>query len=119
MSPLLEYFLIAFIIVLIVVTIIITVYLVKFLKETSKTMISIQELTNTVKTEIEPSLKSIDSILANIKDMSNTTSKHLDTVRKVITTVIGATGMAISSARNNSFINGILTGFNIFSKKRR
>ncbi len=119
MSPLLEYVLVVFILVLIVVSIITTVYLVKFLKETSKTMVSIQELTTTVKTDIAPSLKSIDAILANIKNMSDTTNKHIDTVRKIITTLIGATGMALTSVKNNGFLNGVITGFNIFSKKRR
>ena len=119
MSPLLEYFLVAFILVLIIVTIVLTVYLVKFLKETTKTMVDIQGLTQTIETEIAPAMKSLTNILSNVNNISNATNKQFEIAKKILTTILGASCMAFANAKNNSFINGILSGFNIFSKKRR
>ncbi len=111
--------LIILLIVSIVAIIVLVLYLVKFLKAATKTMISVKELTDTAKTEVSPALKSISGILSAINKMSNTTNSNLEIIKKVITTLLGASILAYntSKSKGGSFLSGLISGFNIFRKK--
>ncbi len=117
MTPLLECVLSVFTVVLIVIAVIITVFLVKFLKEMTVTLISIRELTDLAKKEMEPALKSVNNILSTINNVSNATNKQFEFVKKLITTCLGALIFVFGKTKKTGFINGLISGFNIFRKK--
>ncbi len=109
----------ALLIVTIVVMIILTVYLVKFLKATTNTMISLKELTDAAKVELQPAMKSVNSILAAINKVSNATNNNLDIARKIITTLLGAGLLTFNKVKDKTgFFSGLISGFNIFKKRR-
>lgn len=117
MTPTLEAVLVLFIIIVIVVLVILTIHIVKFLKETTQTMTSIKELTDITKKEIEPALKSLNGILDTVNNVSKATNKQFDLVKKILTTVLGASCMAFNNVKKGGFISGLISGFNIFRKK--
>jgi len=120
MTPLLEYILAAFIIVLIILFVILTVFIVKLLKETTLAMTSIKELTDLTKQELKPALVSINNILATVNNVSNATNRQLDLVKKILTTLLGASCAAFGTMKSKGgFFNGLMSGFNFFRKKRR
>ena len=119
MTPLLEWTLVSFIIVLAVAVVFLTIYIVKFIQEATLTMANIKEITETTKKELEPALKSVNNILLTVSNISSTTNRHLETVRKILTTLITASCLVFSKAKGNGFISGLLSGFNLFGKKRR
>ncbi len=120
MTPLLEYTLAALCVVVIVVLIILTVYTVKFLKETTVTMTGLRELTDVIKQEIKPALQSVNRVLSTVNNVSDATNKQLEIVKKVLTTLLGASCVAFTNARTKcGFLSGLVSGFNLFRKKRR
>ncbi len=120
MSITLECILAVLFIVIIIVLVILTVNLVRFLKETTLTMTSIRELTDMAKTEMKPALKSINEVLSAVNNMSQATNKQFDTVKKILTTLLGASCVAFSNAKSKcGFFSGLISGFNLFRKKRR
>lgn len=120
MTPVLECILAVFAIVLIVISVIVTVFLVRFLKETTLTMTSARELINMTKEEVKPSLRSISKILATVDNVSTATNKQLDMVKKILTTLLGASCVAFGNVKDKGgFFSGLISGFNFFRKKRR
>ncbi|MGM9994171.1 MAG: hypothetical protein ACI37R_05535 [Candidatus Avigastranaerophilus sp.] len=119
MTPLLEWGLFSFIIIFSIVLIVIAVYLVKFLQESTLAMTNIKDITETTKKELEPALKSINNILVTVSNVSTATNKQFETVKKILTTLLGASCFVFSKAKSGGFINGLLSGFKLFSKKRR
>lgn len=119
MTPLLEWGLFFFIIILTVVTIVMAVFLIKFIKEATLTMANLKDITGTTKKELEPALKSINSILLTVNNVSVATNNQFEMIKKILTTILGASCFAFSKAKSGGFINGILSGFKLFSKKRR
>ena len=117
MTPLLEWTVAAFIIVLAVAVVFLTVYLVKFIQEATLTMANIKEITETTKKELEPALKSVNSILLTVNNISSTTNRHFETVKKIVSTLVTASNLIM--LKGNGFISGLLSGFNLFGKKRR
>ena len=117
MTPLLEWTLVSFIIVLAVAVVFLTVYLVKFIQELTLTMANIKDITETTKKELEPALKSVNNILLTVSNISSTTNRHFETVRKIVSTL--ATASNLLMLKGNGFISGLLSGFNLFGKKRR
>ena len=117
MTPTLECVLAVFAIVLIVVLVVLTIYLVKFIQEATDTAASIKELTNLATNELKPALKSLNQILATINNVSNATNKQLDLVKKILTTMLGASCVAFGSLKNKGFFSGLISGFNLFKKK--
>ena len=93
--------------------------MVRFLQESTVTMANIKEITETTKKEIEPAMKSINGILATINNVSTATNKQFELVKKILTTLLGASCFAFSKAKTGGLISGILSGFKLFSKKRR
>lgn len=102
----------------VVIGTIITIALVKLLKTSVHTMTSIKELVDITKEEMQPAFKSVNGILDSVNNITTSTNKQFETVKKLISTVIGATYMAYSGLKGKGgLINGILTGFNFFRKK--
>ena len=106
-------------IVTIIVMIVLTVYIVKFLKSATKTMTSIQELTDIAKEGAQPALKTVNNILETVNKVSNATNNNYEMVKKVITTLLGGVFLALGSAKGRStgFLGGLLSGLSLFRKK--
>ena len=120
MSTVLECILAVLFIVIIIVLVILTVNIVRFLKETTLTMTSIRELTDLTKSELKPALKSVNEVLATVNNVSRATNRQFDTVKKILTTVLGASCLAFGNVAKGKcgFFSGLLSGFNIFRKRR-
>lgn len=119
MTPVLEAVLAVFIIVLIIILVILTVYLVKFIHEVTLTAVSVRELTNLTTNELKPALKSLNNVLSTVNNVSNATNRQLDMVKKILTTLLGASCVAFGSVKDKGFFSGLISGFNLFRKKRR
>lgn len=117
MTPLLEFLLAAFIFTVIVVLIVLTIYLVKFVQETTLTMTSVRQLTDLATNELKPALKSLNEVLATVSKVSSATNKQFEMVRKILTTLLGASCVALGAAKDKGFFGGLLSGFNLFRKK--
>jgi len=116
-TPLLEFLLAAFIFTVIVVLIVLTIYLVKFVQETTLTMTSVRQLTDLATNELKPALKSLNEVLATVSKVSSATNKQFEMVRKILTTLLGASCVALGAAKDKGFFGGLLSGFNLFRKK--
>ena len=118
MTPVLEVVIASLIIVLIIVLVVITVFLVKFIQEA--TITSIKELTDVTRKEMEPALKSVNNILATVSNVSTATNKQLELIKKILTTLLGASCVAFGTVKNKGgFISGLISGFKTFRNKRR
>ena len=117
MTPLLEFLLAAFIFTVIVVLIVLAVYLVRFIHETTLTITSVRQLTDLATNELRPALKSLNDVLATVSKVSNATNKQFELVRKILTTLLGASCVALGTAKDKGFFGGLLSGFNLFRKK--
>ncbi len=117
MTPLLEFLLAAFIFTCIVILIVLAVYLIKFIQETTLTVTSVRQLTDLVTNELKPALKSLNEVLDTVTKVSNATNKQFELVRKILTTLLGASCVALGTAKDKGFFGGLLSGFNLFRKK--
>lgn len=117
MTPLLEFLLAAFIFTVIVVLIVLTIFVVRFVHETTLTMTSVRQLTDLTTNELKPALKSLNEVLATISKVSSATNKQFEMVRKILTTLLGASCVALGAAKDKGFFGGLLSGFNLFRKK--
>ncbi len=119
MSVTLECILIIFIIALIIMMVILCIYLSKLIEQTTDTMKSLQELTDLAKKELEPALKSMNNVLKTVDNVSIATNKQFDTVKKILTTLLGASCVALTNVRNKGgFFSGLVSGFKLFKKRR-
>ena len=117
MTPLLEFLLAAFIFTVIIVLVVLTIYLVKFIQETTLTMTSVRQLTDLTTNELKPALKSLNEVLATVSKVSVATNKQFELVRKILTTLLGASCVALGTAKDKGFFGGLFSGFNLFRKK--
>lgn len=119
MSVTLECVLIVFLIALIIVMAVLCIYLSKLLDETTQTVRSLRELADTTKQEIIPALKSVNNVLKTVDNVSIATNKHFDLVKRILTTLLGASCIALSNVKNKGgFFSGLISGFNLFKKRR-
>ncbi len=118
MTPVLESVLALLIVVTIVVIVVITVFVVKFLNEATLTMINLKDITDITKKEIGPALKSVNNILSTVNNVSTVTNNQLELVKKILTTLLGASCIAFGKVKGKSgFLSGLVSGFNLFKKK--
>jgi predicted PurR-regulated permease PerM len=118
MSPVLECIVAIFVIVLIVVAVVITIFLVKLIQELTLTVTSLKTLTDLVNSELKPALKSLNNILSHVNNVSVVTNNQLELLKKILTTILGASCVAFSGMKNKGgFIGGLISGFNLFRKK--
>ena len=118
MTPLLECGLFMLIIVLAVSFAVLTVFLVKFLKQTSATLQSVEEITDMVKEELKPTIQSANSILNSVKNITDAADKNLTLAKKALSTVLGASYMAYNKFKKQAgFLSGIISGFKLLRKK--
>ncbi len=118
MTPVLECIIAVFLIVLIIVLVVITIFTVKLLQEMTLTMTSIKELTDLTKKELEPALLSLNKVLSAVNNVSNATNKQFELIKKILTTLLGASCVAFTNVRGKGgFFSGLISGFNMFRKK--
>ncbi|MCD7739867.1 MAG: hypothetical protein LUH11_00755 [Candidatus Gastranaerophilales bacterium] len=118
MTPVLECVLAVFLIVLIIVLVVLTIFAVKFLQEITLTMMSIKELSDLTKKELAPALISLNQVLKTVSNVSNATNKQFELVKKILTTLLGASCVAFTNVRGKGgFFSGLISGFNMFRKK--
>ena len=119
MSVTLECVLAVFLVVLIIVLVVLCVYLSQLIEETTQTMKSLKELTDLTKKELEPALKSVNNVLKTVDNVSIATNKQFDTLKKILTTLLGASCVAFANVKNKGgFFSGLISGFNMFKKRR-
>lgn len=119
MSTALEVSLIFLIFTTIIIGVIVTVFLIKLLIDLSKLTVNLDEVTTLVKREVEPTLKEIKEALNNINTLAKSADKQFDVAKKILSGVLGASGMALGGLKTISggFMKGILAGFKLFRKK--
>lgn len=119
MSTALEISLIFLIFTTIIIGIIIAVFLIKLLIDVSKLTVNLDEVTTLVKREIEPTLNEIKQALNNLNSLAKSADKQFDVAKKVLSGVIGASGIALGGLKTISggFLKGILAGLKLFKKK--
>lgn len=117
MTPILEFVLAVFVIALVIVLVVLTIYLVKFLEQATLTAKSVEELSNLTTNELKPALKSLNNILSTVNNVSNATNKQFDLIKKILTTLLGASCVALGSVKDKGFFSGLISGFNLFRKK--
>ncbi len=118
MTPVLECILAVFIIVLIVVAVVLTIFTVKLFQEAALALMSIKELTDMAKKELAPAIISLNKVLATVNNVSNATNKQFELVKKILTTLLGASCVAFTNVKGKGgFFSGLVSGFNMFRKK--
>ena len=117
MPDILYFVLAIFVLALSVAVIVLTIHLADFLKEATKTAASVRELTDLTTNELKPALKSLNEVLATVSKVSVVTNKQFELVRKILTTLLGASCVALGAAKDKGFFGGLFSGFNLFSKK--
>ncbi len=117
MPDILYFVLAIFVLALSVAVIVLTIHLADFLKEATKTAASVRELTDLTTNELKPALKSLNEVLATVSKVSVATNKQFELVRKILTTLLGASCVALGTAKDKGFFGGLFSGFNLFRKK--
>lgn len=103
----------------IIIGVIVAIFLIKLLIDLSKLTVNLDEVTTLVKREIEPTLKEIKQALNNINALAQSADKQFDVAKKVLTGVVGASGIALGGLKSVSggFLKGMLSGLKLFRKK--
>ena len=118
MSPTLECVIAAFCIVLIVVLVVLTIFVVKFIQEATVTLTGVKQLVDLVNDELKPALKSLNNVLETASNVSIATNKQFDLIKKILTTLRGASCVALTNVKaSGGFFSGLMSGFNLFRKK--
>lgn len=118
MTPVLECVFAVFVIVLIIILVVLTIFLVKLIQEVTVTMTSVRQLTDLARDELKPALKSINEVLATLGNVSKATNKQFEMVKKILTTLLGASCVALGTVqKNGGFFSGLTSGFKFFRKK--
>lgn len=105
--------------VTIIFIVVVGIFLVKLLIELSSLTKNLDDTTTLVKQEIKPTLKELQTALESINNIANSADKQFDTVKKMLTSVLGASTLFISQMRNLSggFLKGVFTGIKFFTRK--
>ena len=118
MTPTLECVIAVFIIVLIIILVVLTIFLVKFIQEATLTLTSAKQLIDLTNNELKPALKSLNNVLNTVSNVSIATNKQFDLVKKILTTILGASCVALTNVKaKGGFFSGLMSGFNMFRKK--
>lgn len=102
-----------------VLVVVMGIFLVKLLIELSALVKNLDDTTTIVKREIEPTMKEVQTALININSIANSADQQFDSVKKLLSGVLGASTLAISQFKNLSggFFKGIFAGIKFFTKK--
>jgi len=118
MSPTLECVIAAFCIVLIVILVVLTIFVVKLIQEATLTLTSVKKLVDLTSDELKPALKSLNNVLETASNVSIATNKQFDLIKKILTTLLGASCVALTNVKSKGgFFSGLMSGFNLFRKK--
>ena len=118
MSPTLECVIAVFVIVLIVVLVVLTIFVVKLIQEATITLTSVKKLVDLTNDELKPALKSLNNVLETASNVSIATNKQFDLIKKILTTLLGASCVALTNVKSKGgFFSGLMSGFNLFRKK--
>ena len=118
MSPTLECVIAVFVIVLIIVLVVLTIFVVKLIQEATVTLTSMKQLVDLANDELKPALKSLNNVLETASNVSLATNKQFDLIKKILTTLLGASCVALTNVKaNGGFLSGLMSGFNLFRKK--
>ena len=119
MSTALNICLIILVVVLIIAAITVTVYLVKFLIELCLLTKNLTETTDIVKRELDPIMVEVKEVLHNVNYVTKAASTQFQTIKKIVSTVIGFASMFTGKFKflSNSFFKGFSSAVNLFRKK--
>ena len=116
MSVTIEWLLIILLAVLIAAAAVLCVYIAGLIKTASETLKSLKELSELVKTEIAPALKSVNSVLKTADSVSSGVNKL---TKAPIALLSAAAGAVMSLKGKGGFLSGLVSGFNLITRKRK
>ena len=98
-------------------------FLVKLLLDLSKLAKNVDETTSIVKSELEPTLKEFNNALKSINSIAKNADKQVDSLSKLVESILGLSATAFARARNLSggifkgLLKGLVTVTKMFMKK--
>ena len=98
-------------------------FLIKLLVDLSKLTKNIDETTTIIKAEVEPTLKELSKALQSINSIAESADKQVDSLGKIIESIMGAGTLAFTRAKTlsggivKSFTKGLVTVIKLFIKK--
>ena len=105
--------------VIIAAIIALVIYVVKFLIELTLLTRNLNETTVMVKKDVEPILSELSTTLKHVNSFAQNADEQLSTIRKLISTVLGAFAMFAGKFKflSGSFMKGFLAALALFRKK--
>ena len=106
-----------------IILIIVGSFLVKLLIDLSKLTKNLDDATSTVKTELKPALRELNSTLKSINSIAQNADKKVDSIANVFENLFGAGALAFSKAKMLSgglvkgLTQGLVTVIKMFMKK--
>jgi len=107
-----------------VILIIVAVFLVKLFVDVSRLVRNINELTNIFKTEVEPTLKNLNSSMGLIAKMIKDTDEQVNKFKRIAEKFSGLSGKLfdkasdVSKVLSKGFFSGLWFVLKLFSKKK-
>ncbi len=119
MTPTLEISIIFLIFTTIILGVVISVFVIRLLIDLSRLTVNLDETATVVKQEIEPTLKELKETLNNLNSIAKSADKQVDVIKKVLSGLVGASGLAFCGLKNISggFLKGLLAGMKLIKKK--
>ena len=119
MSTTLEQGLIVLVFTAIVVLVVLAVYVVRVLINLCKLTQKLDETTTILNSELEPTMKELNQVLANVNKIADSADAQVTNAKQVLAKILGAAGLALSGLKafSGSFFKGFGTALKIFMKK--
>ncbi len=119
MSTALTASLILLVFVIIAAIIALVIYVVKFLIELTLLTRNLNETTVMVKKDVEPILSELSTTLKHVNSFAQNADEQITTIRKLISTVVGAITMFAGKFKflSGSFMKGFIAALALFRKK--
>lgn len=105
--------------VLILAVIIVLGFLLKLIWNSIKLVQNLDETTNIIKQEVEPTLKELSKTLENLNSLTQGADRQVIQIRKILSGFLGIGSVALGGFKNitGGFIKGIVEGIKFFSQK--
>lgn len=118
MSLTLEIYITVFITVAVVLMIICGVFLIKLMIELSKLTNSLNDIATVVKSDLEPTIKEVQTALKSINSIVHEADKKVSDFSGIATKVLGAASLAVTGVKGltGSFWKGLSAGMSMFKK---
>ena len=87
--------------------------------ELSKLTNNLNDITTVIKSDIEPTVKELQTTLKSINSIVKEADKNVSAIKGIATKLLGAGTLAVSGLKGltGSFWNGMAAGLKLFKKK--